>query len=62
VLAEKLKAIGQKVGYVPLLSYVCDYAANKRLPLEYSLMVESAEATVVSVSRYDLLRKFPVGV
>jgi hypothetical protein len=61
-LAEKLKIMGQRIGYVPLDQYIGELAAFKREPIEYSLMVESAEATVVSVTRYDLTKRFPVGV
>jgi hypothetical protein len=44
------------------MSYLCEFASITKDPLEYSLMVESHEAVILSVSRYDLLNKFPVAV
>ena len=42
------------------MTYLCEVASITKEPLEYSLMVQSHEAVVVSVSRYDLLNKFSV--
>jgi hypothetical protein len=44
------------------MTYLCEVAAITKEPLEYSLMVESTEAIVLSISRYDLLNKFPNAV
>lgn len=40
------------------MTYLCEVASITKEPLEYSLMVQSHEAVMVSVSRYDLLNKF----
>lgn len=56
---EKLKLVGNKLGICPEMKYLCDVAAITREPLQYSLMVESKKAIVLSVSRYDLNNRFP---
>ena len=44
------------------MAYLCVYAAIEKEPLEYSLMVESSEAMVLSMNRFNFLTKIPDAV
>jgi len=61
-LLEKFKMIGQKLGYCPKRAYLCEGAVLNKRPIQYSLIVESAVATVISVTRYDMTHRFPFEV
>ena len=50
------------MGIVPQMRYLCEYSAITNKPLEYSLMVESKDTIILTVSRYDLLNRFPKNV
>ena len=71
---EKEKLLGQKLGYAPLSSYLCaECVLNKRqeaedseeeldATCEYSLVVESESAIVLSVKKYEVQHRFPSDV
>ena len=53
---------GHKIGYAPINSWVGEGNIQARANCDYTLIVDSKEAIVISVKQYDFNRWFPKDV
>lgn len=53
---------GHKIGYAPINSWVAEGNIQARANCDYTLIVDSKEAIVISVKQYDFNRWFPKDV
>ena len=55
---EREGALGKKLGYAPNHMYIGLECIFDDKPLEYSIIVESEYAIVLTTKRYDMIEKF----
>lgn len=48
-IAERIKLLGYKLGYVSSHQFVCEASAILQKPLKYSLVVDSQQAVYLSI-------------